>query len=135
LALQTANTAQKGYKPVAEVTLTAAREALLAIETALNTIPLDADPRVVALITARDAAVLTLSALRDGADLLDIGGLIRGEIQVTVGINGLGGASVGELCHSDGSNCTTLSGGRVSFFPTAELCMELFGAPEQCLAI
>ena len=71
----------------------------------------------------------------DGADQVDIGGLIRGEIQVTVASLHHGGAYVGELRHSDGSNCTTLTGGRVSFFPTAELCVELFGAPEQCLAI
>ncbi len=134
-ALVTANGAQRGYRPAAQASLRAAEETLADIQAVLDAAPVDADPRILTLLASRDAAMATLESTRAGADLLDAGGLLIGEIVVTVGTGGLGGSFDGRLCQSDGTDCSNLAGGRVIYFPRPELCIELVGLGDQCLPI
>lgn len=135
VALEASNVTQKGLKTAAEAAVRAARDAVDAAETALNAIPVDTDPRIIALVTTRDAARAALESLRTGADALARGGVVQGVIDVRLGTGGLGGSFAGRFCDSAGTSCVELGSGRVEYRPTPTLCVGLPAAGEQCLAL
>jgi hypothetical protein len=119
-ALEVANVAQDGYRIVAQGALDIAIGALRVIEAGLEVIPVDADPRIVALFIAREAAMLVL----DGASavLSIVPDEVRANLAITVGTQGFVGDAGIETC-TDGS-CSTVVSGSVQSDP-AQLCFVL----------
>ncbi len=134
VSAQVDNNVQRGYKATAELAVAGAREALDIVEQGLDRIPVDADPRIASLIATREVAVTTLESLRAGADAIAIGGSVQGTIQASVGAGGLGGSFAGEFCPSNGTGCVPVAGGRVEYHPSPQLCIDLLGLGERCLA-
>lgn len=121
-ALEVANLAQDGYRIVAQAALDIAIGALQVIEAGLEIIPIDADPRIVALFFARGAAMLVL----DGATavLSVVPDEVRANLDIVVGTAGLAGDAGIETC-VDG-NCTTVVAGSIQSSPP-QLCFVLLG--------
>ena len=119
-ALQFANTVQYGYRAVAKGALDIAIGALRLIEGGLEIIPVDADPRIVALVIAREAAMLVLNAATGVLGLVP--DEIRAQIEFTIGTAGVFGDASIETC-TDGA-CSVVVGGTVSSNPP-QLCFVL----------
>lgn len=119
-ALEVANLAQDGYRLVAQAALDIAVGVLQVIESGLEVIPVDADPRIVALFIAREAAMLVL----DGATavLSIVPDEVRANLDIVVGTAGFVGEAGIETC-VDG-DCTMVVAGSVQSSP-AQLCFTL----------
>ncbi len=100
------------------------------VEAGLDLIPVDADPRIVALTLARETALGVLTLAEAGVSVLTIDARVAAEIDVTLGTSGLAGAVSGQVC--SGSDCLELIGGSVTFAPTPEACFTVAGI-ETCL--
>lgn len=121
-----ANVTQLGYRETANLVLQGAIEGLALAGAALDAIPVDTDPRIIALFAAKETATLVLQTARAGADLVNVGGTLRAEITWQLGTDGLGGAAVAELCTD---TCTTIVGASVTVLPVPEACVEVVGIP------
>jgi len=135
VALEASNVTQAGLKTAAEAAVRTAQDALDAAEAALDAIPIDADPRIAVLVTARDAAQVTLESLRSGAEASSRGGTVRGTVDVRLGATGLGGSFAGEFCGTSDTNCVPIVGGTVQYSPSPILCVDLPAVGEQCITL
>jgi hypothetical protein len=75
---ETAKTAQQGYKEVASVALKAAEESVALVHTLGSKTPIDADPRIVALIGSKEtanAAMVAGKGILEGAKIVGVGTL------------------------------------------------------------
>ncbi len=116
---------------VAQGVLDGAKLVLEGIEAGLDLIPVDADPRIIALVAARELALGTLTLAEGAVSVLTIDARLAAEIEVTLGTTGLSGAMTGQVCSGEG--CLDVVGGSVSFAPEPEACLTVVGA-EACLA-
>lgn len=119
-ALEVANLAQDGYRIVAQAALDIAIGALQVIGAGLEIIPVDADPRIVALFIARETAMLALDGA--AAVLSIVPDEVRANLDIVVGTAGLAGDAGIETC-VDG-NCTTVVAGSIQSAPP-QLCFAL----------
>ena len=131
-ALTAANVTQAGLHFAATGVLDGAQLLLDGIEAGLDAIPVDTDPRIIALCAAKETATFALQTARTVADAVSIGGTLRGEITWELGTNGLSASLIAEYCDGE---CTTLAGGSVRLTPTPEACVEVAGIAEACVAI
>ena len=111
--LRTANAAQVSARTIAQGTLTAAKEVVRVTEDGLNLVPFDADPRMIALVAARETATLTLQTARAAAGpLADLHGTFRAQLTIRLATDGLAGNADAQWCTD---SCVVLTGGRVDF--------------------
>ena len=93
------------------------------MEAAAVVIPIDADPRLIALFVARDGAIVVLEAAKLALPPLpDIPGEFVGKINLQLGTRGLSGQVRGEYCDQQ---CTALAGGRLSLLPQPQACIAI----------
>jgi len=129
-ALKAANAGLVAAREIATVTLDAASIVLDEIEAGLDAIPIDADPRIIALAASRDTALGVLVTTRTLAGAVDNTGTIGGSVELRIGTGGLGGDADIEWC--DASGCTTLAGATIQLDNRFLACVTLFGVPDIC---
>jgi hypothetical protein len=92
VALQAANTGLQASLAVARAALEVARRALAALAAAINVIPVDLDPRVAALIVARELAVAVLRVAEAALGAFpELHGDFSGRVLLTLGRRGMHG--------------------------------------------
>lgn len=121
------------YRPAAVVVLSTAQDALDLVQQGLDALPVDTHPTVAALIAARVTAVGALELAQGTVELFEIEGSVRGEVQLRLASDGVGGSFSGELCGPTG--CTNLPGGSVQLGAEPAVCVELPGLGDTCLRL
>lgn len=120
--LRTALAAAKGA-------LELAKKAYDLIDAATVVTPVDADPRVAGLITARGTALAALEAAKAPfAAFPSLSGTVSADLAVTLGTSGVAGTV------SLGANGKTVRG-TVSFAPRPKVCLDVPVAGEVCVAL
>ncbi len=132
-ALQLANTTQYGYRATAQGVLDLAQGVLDGIEAGLDAIPVDTDPRIVALFVARDTATGALEVARFGATIIDVSGEFRADISLQLGTSGIDGSVDVRFCDDNG--CSDIAGGSLRTTPNLAVCVNAFDLGDICAAI
>ncbi len=126
-AAYTAIGALKMSKTAATVTLNITKTTLTGIQAGISVIPIDADPRIVALITGVETAKFSLTqtqAILAGIPRIDAE--FKGIIDVELDISGIQGNLNATL------NGHTLSSGRVVFGKHPKACISIASIGEIC---
>ncbi len=115
-------------KDAAVEVLKAAEWLVERIRRGLDALPTDLDPRIIALITAREAATLALDLATEAAKVIDLGGNVHVALYFSVGTKGLDASASAKHCDGDGNNCKDLVAASVKvagdYF---EVCVKPFG--------
>jgi hypothetical protein len=108
-ALNVANGTQYAAREIAEAALGEAQRILAGIQDAIHAVPIDADPRVAALIAARETASLALDAADGLVGLAELDGRLAAAVHVELGPDGLAGSASASWCDPAGG-CVELGG-------------------------
>ena len=111
--LRTANAAQVAARATAQASLEVAKATLRVTEDGLNLVPFEADPRMIALVAARETATLTLQTTRAAAGpLAELNGTFRADITLRLATDGVSGDASVQWC---GEQCVVMTGARVAY--------------------